>query len=205
MKKIVVKGDIKQCSLCKEWLALDKFYIRKNSPGTRDCYCRQCRSNFNKQNYDLEGSRRKHRYGITPSQYKKMYEFQNGRCAICEIEKSKLVVDHSHSTNKIRGLLCNGCNIILGSIHDDTGKLQNAINYLNKNNPGNTHYYNVLINEPEPKKIHSSKTKSGFVGISWRPEKNKWRAFRKGKHIGYFKTIEEAISAYNDYLNKIAA
>lgn len=57
-------------------------------------------------------------YGITLKQYQELFEKQKGCCAICGRHqrnfKSKLHVDHDHKTGIIRGLLCTGCNIILG-------------------------------------------------------------------------------------------
>jgi len=45
-----------------------------------------------------------------------MWEKQDfGKCAICGVRK-KLVVDHDHRTEKVRGLLCYRCNIAVGYI-----------------------------------------------------------------------------------------
>lgn len=73
------------------------------------------------------------RYGISKDQYDSLYESQNGCCAICgkhsaEFKKS-LHVDHCHKTNKIRGLLCPGCNISLG-ILEKTEWVEKAQGYL---------------------------------------------------------------------------
>lgn len=57
----------------------------------------------------------KHRFGITPGEYSRMLIKQKGVCAICgESEGKKLAVDHSHTSGKIRGLLCGKCNTKLG-------------------------------------------------------------------------------------------
>jgi hypothetical protein len=82
----------------------------------------------------------KARYGITPEQYAKMFAAQNGNCAICgQPESAKhnrskqtqnLAVDHSHTSGKIRGLLCMDCNRGLGKFHDDPILLQKAIDYI---------------------------------------------------------------------------
>jgi len=45
--------------------------------------------------------------------------------------QEKLVVDHNHNTNKVRGLLCNHCNRGLGHFRDNTETLLKAIDYLN--------------------------------------------------------------------------
>lgn len=79
--------------------------------------------------YDLK----KH-FNISLEQYKQMEEEQNHCCFICKIHKDnfpkKLSVDHDHTTGKIRGLLCNNCNTMLGYAKDNVYILQNAISYL---------------------------------------------------------------------------
>jgi hypothetical protein len=64
-----------------------------------------------------------------------MLEVQNGCCAICGVqekhtEKKRLYVDHCHTNNHVRGLLCNNCNFVLGHAKDNTTILENAILYL---------------------------------------------------------------------------
>jgi len=59
----------------------------------------------------------KSRYGITLKDYDRMLQEQNGLCILCNRSpqgKTKLVVDHSHVTEKVRGLLCVPCNRALG-------------------------------------------------------------------------------------------
>ena len=59
---------------------------------------------------------------------------QDGCCAICgqpEKElKSKLSLDHCHITGRIRGLLCNRCNLFIGLAKDNVYVLQAAIDYV---------------------------------------------------------------------------
>ncbi|MCX6399230.1 MAG: endonuclease VII domain-containing protein [Propionibacteriales bacterium] len=77
-------------------------------------------------------------YGITIAQYESMVEAQGNRCGICEREPdpngrfatSRLHIDHSHKTGKVRALLCNRCNAGLGKFIDDPVLLVAAAAYL---------------------------------------------------------------------------
>lgn len=71
----------------------------------------------------------KTQYGITPEQYDAMVLAQDSKCSIC-FKKTKLVIDHDHSTGKIRELLCNNCNGGIGYLRDSLINLKNAVNYL---------------------------------------------------------------------------
>jgi hypothetical protein len=81
-------------------------------------------------------------YGITKKEYDLLFAKQKGVCLICgQTENSftrtgkvitKLFVDHNHKTNKVRGLLCSGCNKGLGYFKDSPKLLGKAIKYLNK-------------------------------------------------------------------------
>lgn len=75
-------------------------------------------------------------YGITLDDYNEMFVEQQGCCKICGTSQSELKhnlsVDHCHITGKVRGLLCNDCNLILGNAYDSIDILQSAIKYLKK-------------------------------------------------------------------------
>lgn len=81
----------------------------------------------------------KHRYGLTLEQYEQIVANQDGKCAICRVDnsqsfgKEKLCIDHSHSTGKVRGILCHKCNLILGFANDDPTLLRAAVDYLERN------------------------------------------------------------------------
>lgn len=60
-------------------------------------------------------------------------------CLICKRHKDicgVLHVDHDHTTNKFRGLICGNCNVMLGHAKDNITTLQSAIEYLSARNPG---------------------------------------------------------------------
>ena len=130
---------LKVCRTCKQEKPISKF--DKNPTGSHGVRgtCRECRCG------NRERTRRhniKAKYGITLNDFMKMYENQDGRCAICnkEIEvyatRDRMTdianIDHCHETGKIRSLLCNHCNTGLGKFMDDPDLLIKAAEYLNK-------------------------------------------------------------------------
>lgn len=75
------------------------------------------------------------KYGLTIADYWNLYLAQSGQCAICKTGDShhsstKLNVDHSHLTGKVRSLLCGKCNKALGLVNDSTELLSAMIDYL---------------------------------------------------------------------------
>jgi hypothetical protein len=77
---------------------------------------------------------------MTYEQWETMRENEDYRCMICgiseqEIDK-KLDVDHCHSSGKVRGLLCNPCNTMLGHGRDNVEVLKSAVKYLEKHSDG---------------------------------------------------------------------
>lgn len=78
----------------------------------------------------------KTKYGITIEEYEQKLENQNHCCAICNKHESnfarKLAVDHCHTTNKIRDLLCPKCNLAFGYVDEDITILENMISYAHR-------------------------------------------------------------------------
>jgi hypothetical protein len=70
------------------------------------------------------------RYGVDKTWLKATVLSQNGCCSICGEKTEKLVIDHCHSTNIVRGLLCGRCNTGLGQFRDDLDILASASSYL---------------------------------------------------------------------------
>lgn len=75
------------------------------------------------------------KFGLSLEDYDAMMTKQDNRCAICGSYQTykKLAVDHDHKTGKVRGLLCNDCNIGIGYLKDNEQTLENAIEYLKRN------------------------------------------------------------------------
>lgn len=81
------------------------------------------------------------KFNITQNDYDKILKTQNNVCAICKEngkdKKSKdgktirfFHIDHCHKTNKIRGILCQSCNIGIGKLRDSVKVLESAISYI---------------------------------------------------------------------------
>ena len=84
----------------------------------------------------LKEKKLKYNFGINLAEYENILNRQGGVCAICGKSPNKeksLVVDHDHVTEKVRGLLCQKCNLALGQFQDSPINLLSAINYLENN------------------------------------------------------------------------
>lgn len=50
-------------------------------------------------------------YGLTPEQADTM---KLSGCQVCMKQTGKMNIDHCHATGRVRGVLCNACNIAIG-------------------------------------------------------------------------------------------
>jgi hypothetical protein len=89
-----------------------------------------------RQNYFETFLRKK--YGMTLRDFQDMYEHQDFRCAICgerdriqdQSKRKRLSIDHDHETGKVRGLLCQRCNVMIGMARDNPDILRRAALYV---------------------------------------------------------------------------
>lgn len=139
---IIVK--IKKCSRCKTDYPATKDFFYGNS-GTSDGLASNCKicsgkatrrwanSNPDKVREYARRSNLKKK-GINKEIYEKMAIQQEWKCLICGITerecKKKLSVDHNHKTGKVRGLICNRCNLALGNTKDNPLILIKCAKYL---------------------------------------------------------------------------
>ncbi len=75
-------------------------------------------------------------YGLSTEQFEDMCKAQNGLCKICRQPPNgrwkTLVVDHCHTTGRIRGLLCSNCNLAVGHLRDNPQYAREAAAYLRR-------------------------------------------------------------------------
>lgn len=131
--------ETKTCSKCGEEKPTDDFYLYRRS-------CKKCMRAYQR---DFAASRPHYhrnrnlltRYGISVEEYQSLLANQNFACPICEVEisetleykgKRSVVVDHNHDTGEVRGVLCSGCNLVLGHARENTTILYKAIVYLSE-------------------------------------------------------------------------
>ncbi len=110
---------------CKKCVAIRVGERRSSAPD----YIDRCR-----RKYLLK------RFGLTPETYEEMHAEQGCLCAICRMPETRfdprtkkphhLAVDHHHGSNRVRGLLCQSCNLMLGKAKDDAVILRAAVEYL---------------------------------------------------------------------------
>lgn len=155
---IIEHSSIKVCTACGEEKQLSAFDRNLTREDGRMADCKVCRkarirsypaqreaSTFGPESEILKPltsqerrliRSRRAKYGITLSQFDAMVTMQHGACAICgEVVPASTVknnwhVDHDHATGKVRGLLCQDCNLGLGRFKDNPAALQSAIYYL---------------------------------------------------------------------------
>ena len=132
----------KKCPICEELKERSEFHKWKSRQDGLAAYCKKCTSKKSKdwQNQNpeklptLEEKRiynRKKNFGISEEQYEQMLVDQNNQCAICKKEIGwEAAVDHCHTTNKVRGLLCRKCKLGLGGFKDNIETIRKAILYV---------------------------------------------------------------------------
>jgi hypothetical protein len=137
----MIKVKTKICFKCKEEKEANCFHADKRNTSTGlYAWCKVCKSKAGslwgkKNSTRVRNAQLKRNYGISLEDYQKMKEAQNNCCATCKRNESKLkrslMVDHCHDSGKIRGLLCDECNLALGKIEDNIQTLEKMILYLN--------------------------------------------------------------------------
>jgi len=142
MARPIQTTGTKVCTTCKVEKNINEFYLRGGnySPNSRKSKCKECDKKRVAETYwkdpsVYQNNHLKRNYGITLNEYNQMLVEQEHRCRTCGTTEpggkyGKFMVDHSHNTGEVRGLLCKSCNIALGEVGDNINTLQKMIEYL---------------------------------------------------------------------------
>jgi hypothetical protein len=138
-----------KCTDCNKNKELSEFHKNKSQPNGHANICRECwhkmaklrdpntrhlaylRNRPRQKNSELIST-----YGITLERFNQMRASQDFLCGICgkhETDSNKgLHIDHCHETKRVRGLLCNSCNLAIGQLKHNVTILRKAIEYLER-------------------------------------------------------------------------
>ena len=150
----LVSEFTKSCPKCGQEKLFSDFGKDKSKKLGISSYCKPCASSNRLKNYKSNPIKQKEKlksyyksnkqkayaqsikslYGISVEDVEHMKVQQNHSCKICKTHESnlkrKLFVDHCHETGKVRGLLCQSCNTMIGNAKDNILVLQAGIDYL---------------------------------------------------------------------------
>lgn len=133
-----MENKTKKCSRCKEIKPFSGFSRDKQHSSGYKSACKVCAkkdwdiwrlANLEKQREKDRVFHYKRKYGLDEETAISLVKDRTGCCQICKNIKP-LVVDHCHTTGRVRGFICSNCNSVLGYSRDNINTLQEAINYL---------------------------------------------------------------------------
>jgi hypothetical protein len=143
----------KKCAMCGLVKQAKDFYKEKRVSDGLTARCKECTKQAantsyqsrreevlqsHKDKYCAKKNREKalmRLYGMTIEEWNAMFAEQNYRCAICGStdpfsDSGNFSVDHCHTFEHVRGILCSHCNTMLGLAKDDPNILFDAHTYL---------------------------------------------------------------------------
>lgn len=126
------------CPHCKECDAIRKAKWKKDNPTKYKQYFRAYLPAWRKTVSGKESMRKQYRvqnlkkYGLRPEEYDAMFVAQGKVCAICGVGTNgrAFPVDHDNETGKVRGILCDACNVGIGHLRHSEVIMKKAIKYL---------------------------------------------------------------------------
>lgn len=118
-----------------------KKYKKDEYTKNKEKYLARTREWYRKRYKDpaIRGQYRERRmirkHGIDEAAYQYILMCQEYVCAICKGDNDgkRFYVDHCHTLDIVRGLLCHGCNTTIGHAKDSIAILKEAIKYLERN------------------------------------------------------------------------
>ena len=119
----------RKCPQCGSQKPAERF-----EPNARNFRCMDCRNSWHrewrgKNTSKVEEIGWKNKFRLSREEKEAMELAQEGLCAICR-QGDELVIDHSHESKEVRGLLCGPCNVGLGYFGEEESLFLAAVKYL---------------------------------------------------------------------------
>lgn len=187
IKTVEIQNTI-YCKKCKDYFPEDHFNkfrynINRGIPYTCKLNKSKGGKYESKNKYEIDSyeySRDmalRRMYGTSLEEFNTLLNNQNNCCKICTkkyINGEKFVIDHCHSSGKIRGILCNECNAAIGRLSDNPKLLKVAKEYLE--NPVTSIYPNSIKGYPDGK---AKRIPEGSLDIiTARRRRRLWREYK---------------------------
>ena len=116
----------------------------KNHPDVKSVHRKMCNACACKEFYHKNRMSKKYdvynpKYPLKEADYERMLHHQGGVCKICGRPETRLnrwgnlarlAVDHDHTTDEVRGLLCHSCNTALGLLQEKSDLVYRAYLYM---------------------------------------------------------------------------
>lgn len=138
------------CVTCSRQLKFGDYYASRSATYGRSKKCRECTLAQNAQYRKrkgtdfFRGAKMFKNFGITREQFDEMLAAQGNVCGGCQRADPGVAgrfwhIDHDHSCcpqagrscgRCVRGILCHGCNLILGHAEDSADRLTSLADYL---------------------------------------------------------------------------
>lgn len=139
---MVSKVKRKLCRSCRRRKPIGEFHKDPSRLGGRYPQCKFCYNGSRQKKYDPVKSARRYKetgswqrikreYGMSPEQYKELWNKQRGLCAL-NCGRAATCIDHDHQTEEVRGLLCRRCNSALGAFGDNEAGLLRVLEYVRR-------------------------------------------------------------------------
>lgn len=145
-EQTVVVQQLRVCTRCQQPKPVGQFRVDSRRRSGRRSRCSDCVKGPEQAYNRSETTKLRKwfrdiwtKFGLEETVCRELLERQEGRCAICGRPPGagakpgtgkRLCVDHCHETKKVRGLLCDSCNLGLGKFQDSPDLLRKAALYL---------------------------------------------------------------------------